>query len=455
MCELTTPLVFHNVTLCTCDFARARIPPFIGKYVKTLTLLAIDHEKLSFQEWDDRMWEKNDGDYRSDLDENSLLYDDRHAKQAFGIYEKSHQDIRMASGLCMARLQSSLRWMQRLRKVVVTDTVYQFVTRRYDNCALTDCKFKDDDHTIFGLPPISGLPKLGPMILEFLLSGLARCQCPMKKLVIQGCERTSALGYESLVYTSPQGLLRLQSIGSMLSKLTKLTMVLETDDFMTAARFQRSGTEMAPIAHTLSHARNLRFLKLGTAPDNAEGHHISDRPFANIRVVLLGCVFSKLTTILLEGFEATVTDLLNFTDGSPCLVNLSIWSTCLTSGTWADALDRWKKSLVCLKHVDLNWLIGSMGPDSQTIWLSDWFRDRYVEERADGGYMNRNGRIQDFFFNGGINPFSVEGLRYDYGYYPALIRVHGTVLDQVPWWLEGRVDIPRTIWENTEDPLTR
>ncbi|KAL8980356.1 MAG: hypothetical protein Q9205_004538 [Flavoplaca limonia] len=384
--EMITPLLFKHLSMRTWDVGRANVPEFYAKHVKSLTLFAVNYEYLSRSEWIDRLRSQHGSEGRH-LNE-TFFNHEHHVEQGFKIYEQCRKDKAYKTQGWMHGLFNSLQWMKCLENVVVTNAKYEVETNQYNNCGLDSCDHRDKNHTIFGLAPTSGLPEFGRSFLNPLLGRLATFSCPIKTLDVSSSPATTDFKHRALQYTPPSGLALLLGVDNMLSKMTMLSLDLNPIYMMNPGAFQQSGNRMTPMACFLSRGQNLRTLKLELS------HHPEG---TDIRTMLLGCAFPKLTTLVLNGFEATTADLLSFTDGSPLLVALQIFQTDLMSGSWSNVLAHWQKTLKQLDRIQFVGLWGStLNTDFEGnplgshdgIWQSNWFLARNYIDHESGGMFH-------------------------------------------------------------------
>ncbi|KAI4271150.1 MAG: hypothetical protein LQ337_006205 [Flavoplaca oasis] len=381
--EVITPLLFKHLSMHTWEVGKANVPEFYAKHVKSLTLFAVDYERLSRSEWIGRLRNQIENEGRH-LNE-AFFTHEHHVEQGFKIYEQCRKDKMYETQGWMFGLFNSLQWMKCLENVVVTNAKHEVETDHYNNCGLDSCDYRDKDHTIFGLAPASGLPEFGRAILNPLLGRLAKFSCPIKTLDVSSSPATTNLKHRALQYTPPSGLALLLGVENMLSQMTMLSLDLNPVYMMNLGAFQQPGKGMTPMACFLSCGKNLRTLKL-------ELSHHPER--TDIRTMLLGCAFPKLTTLILNGFEATTADLLSFIDGSPLLVIVRIFQTHLKSGSWSNVLAHWQKTLKQLNCIQFVGLGGStLSTDFEgnpigvhdDIWQSNWFLARnYVDQKGGG-----------------------------------------------------------------------
>ena len=120
-----------------------------------------------------------------------------------------------------------------------------------------------------------------------------------------------------------------------------------------------------------------------------------DLGVTNFESILGCCRFRRLKSLILGGFNSTAEELIQFFEGSKDLKQVTIHEHELKAGVWEQVADGMKRSLPNLKDVELNNLMGGLD--------KKW-------EATDDGFFNYYGRVEDFFFRDGGNPFTEEAM---------------------------------------------
>lgn len=147
------------------------------------------------------------------------------------------------------------------------------------------------------------------------------------------------------------------------------------------------------VARALSAAQNLESLCIRLSCGTED--HIPVTAFDAIFDE--NCQFPKLRSLILSGFNSTLEQLLQFYDISNGLEQLTLQGHTLESKTWEEFATKTRASLTSLKSIELSWVSGGM-PST-------------FGEFSDGEFsLDTFGRVQDFFFRDGANPFSEQAL---------------------------------------------
>ncbi|KAL8848654.1 MAG: hypothetical protein Q9221_006328 [Calogaya cf. arnoldii] len=390
---LARPL-FDKIILPT-DRVRP-LPRGIGRHISTMTLQAVDCECLDYMSWCDLLIQSK---IPADLRRDPLYRDRPHRKQAFKLYKLCRKDLQRNTTLCMTLLSNSLEHMPNLRHIYLTDALLE---RREDLyvtnlCKLPDCQYRDHDHTVLALPPISGLQTLGFKILSRLVKGLSRMRNSLPELTIRSAELGSiytGFHYDALVTQSAQVATQRPHFVNVLSNLKALTLQLLYSETLERAYF--AGHNHFNVSQILAHANNLVSLDLSTEPDYGN----DNESFPDFRQIFHNCAFPFLETLTLGGFESTAPELIALTNGTPRIVKLVLSSHLLVLGTWRAILDHWKIHLPDIKNVELYELFETSGPDTMKMVCRS--SSLPGDERA---YWDRH-LVLAFFVLDAVNPFA-------------------------------------------------
>ncbi|KAI4271151.1 MAG: hypothetical protein LQ337_006206 [Flavoplaca oasis] len=382
-------------------------PTHFGYLVTTLTLQAVDYEELHCREWGAELKERWHGHYMTD----KLLYNDsQHRRQACRIYRRCRQKLQNDTLRFLALLGDFLQYMPNLEHIRITDAAYGIREEPYANsqCQIRGCPFQGEgvhqDHTVFALPPTSGLKTLGSIILDRLMLGLSRMQRHLPTLTIASTqdEHWTGLHIRTLVSSPAPINTQLPHFVGVISNLTGLTLQLRYDDY--AQRDSWNGPQINDVSRILVNATNLESLNLSVEPDNED---LESSP-ADFRPILGGCVFHQLKSLTLSGLQSTPGELLGFTDHSSRLVRLDFRSHELLLGNWGPVLEHWKLHLQSLRYVEL--------ADLSEIWRPGLRWGEFVcrscdddydpVESGESAYTDLQNNIRRFFFSDGSNPFS-------------------------------------------------
>ncbi|KAL8752995.1 MAG: hypothetical protein Q9199_005362 [Rusavskia elegans] len=403
---LIIPLLMMRITTQTDQVSPRRWSALysIGHLVTTLTLQAVDYENFDDRDWPDELdWRWNG----YDLNDNLLYHDPHHRNQALGVYHRCRQKMQTDTLTCMTLLGDFLRHLPNLQHVCITDAAYKVRKKPYANkrCSIPNCRFPGQDHTVLALPPTSGLQALGFTILSGLVLGLSRTETRLPNLTIKSPQgwKDTGLHYGTLISHPAPVITQLPYFVNVISNLTELTLWLRYDEGLERSYF--AGQQVFNVSRILSNATNLVQLDLSAEP----GYGDNDGSLADFRAVFYNCVFHRLRSLTMYGFESSKAELLEFTDGCPNLVKLDIDSHELILGTWAAILEHWKTHLLSLSFVELNDLFqepGGVRPSTVKSICSMGHSDDEPSTNGERAYLDLRGRVQAFFSQGAINPFS-------------------------------------------------
>jgi len=318
-----------------------------------------------------------------------------HEKHAYTLYCKAraeHIDI-MRSAKFLAQLCQVLVGLPAVRKLVFTDYGCGFNSessdldphgfwKRYDLCPLESCTLSKADHAEFYIGPDPGYGNHDPNPWQLVMQALLVADPPITEIVSKSIHYRGLIPMGSFIMTPRQ----IQDVTMSSKVLTKLRLSLSDED-INQSEFHRSYVEESSVSRALSAAVNLRnlFIKI-------DGRLGGASTFFSI--ILKGCRFPKLRSLILVNMDAEEQELLDFLGASPLLENLFLCLFDLDAGSWESAAAR-VKSILQLKRMEFAKLSGPFLPsllDSGHIISTD---HRLVE---------------DFFLRNGENPFTTQAV---------------------------------------------
>lgn len=325
-----------------------------------------------------------------------------HQAYAFRKYceVRNHQKGLLETGTCLAYLCRALRNLPNLQKLSVKDLgsePFGSVNNLYDDrlaeslgpCEEIGCQVPQNEHLGFLVRPQSGFFHEVANSWNLVMLASWAVGTLVRELAV---DSGANLPLRSFLDTEKPWNLYL--IFQSLTKL-RLNLVIDLDssgreDYMDADCFRRG-----LVSHALSGAKNVRclYIKAIIRIDLDEY-----KPMTPFQTILGTCQFPKLRSLILSGFDSTTEELLTFLGASTQLQQLTLIHHGLLSGTWEKAADCMRGFLKSLQEVVINNVHDDLAASSPVL--------NYLQ----GRYMDHFGRVQDFFFRDGPNPFNAESL---------------------------------------------
>lgn len=387
--KAVVPHLFDEVFLSTnpadfeiADLTMRTFTPFI----KTVTFSSVYYMPV---QWIVSKREGKSQVPKSMRGEDSDLFD-QHLRIEYANYCRlgDEQQEALESGTCLAQLISALQYLPNLQKLVLADfgckgvrSEMELRGRGHWNadevCPLSRCSTSKIGHLRFRVRPQSGSyhKKANPWSLAML--ALWATKHPLKELALEPQKwRGLPICHFDMKMQRPY------ELRNIFQSLKKLRLVLD-DVSEPEDPVDLEGS----VARALSAAKNLESLCIQLGGGTWNQFNKSVTAFGAI--LDKNCQFPKLRSLILSEFDSTQEQLLDFFDISNGLEQLTLQGHHLKSGTWKEFATKTRESLLSLKDIELSF--------SYEGWHHEEFCDCF-------------GRVQDFFFRDGANPFSEQAL---------------------------------------------
>lgn len=230
------------------------------------------------------------------------------------------------------------------------------------------------------------------------MRALAVADPPITEIVSMSTQFSRLIPMGCFVMTPSQ----VHDVAMRFKVLTKLRLSLRKED-----TDQNEGTMSyvvgRSVARALSAAVKLRSLFIihnGTLDDEEE-------TWTYCSILLKGCRFPELRSLVLAGFDAEEEELLEVLEASPRLENLFLCGVIITAGLWASAATR-MRSIFQLKRVEVIGLQDDATPPTRFS--------------AECEILADHRHVEDFFLRDGENPFTRQAVKAHYDKYPPAQR---------------------------------
>lgn len=329
-----------------------------------------------------------------------------HEHDAFAAYCKmrvEHDKI-IKSGELLAQLRKLLMRLPAVRKLALTvrgcGFMYksnQFYSHHLwksrDFCPRGPCTRPPVHHARYHIAPESAYKNDHPNLWHLIMRALSIADPPITEIVSKSTQYSCLIPMGSFVMTPRQ----MQDVTMRFRTLTKLRLSLSNEDTNQNEGALRYVDDNS-VARALSAAVNLKNLFIQNDGDIRS----TDDTWSFGSVILEGCRFPELRSLILVNIDTEEEKLLNLLGASPRLENLFLCSFALYAGFWASAAAR-MKSILHLKNVE----------------ITDFSDDLLSSPKVEPQYVfNSDHRlIEDFFLREGENPFTEQAIKDFYNNY--------------------------------------
>lgn len=386
--------IFMSLNMADLRIAKLVILQF-KQYIRTLVFSSVYYLDADWESFVDAFKEEN-GFYGESSDEEpdeEFFTDvDDHFNYAFKLYKTARKNQResLRTGLPSAYLSFALTSSPTIQKIVLTDSsssrsmsresIQAFEPRRSKNCPEMGCVLEDTEHFPSEVRQSGFSRHSSANPWRLILQALSVTNSSVRDLSMVPEDRESPMNTSAFSMSPGE----LSQAKLCFQSLTKIHLSCAWDN----ARFSPRHIHQN-VAKLLRCAVNLEYLAL-VAYEERDPATFDNCP---LQVVLGGCTFPKLKSLILAFFEFTEAELLTLLTPSRNLKQLTIDCSILKEGSWARVVDWARASFPNLKNVQLNQLYGG-------------FEDPW----ADTEYMDVYGNVRDFFSAQGANPFTTKAL---------------------------------------------
>lgn len=309
----------------------------------------------------------------------------------------------MEGGELLTNLGVILSKSPNIRKMILTDygndDAFDY-NERYTHdpwkqealCPFLECKLSVSEHISFHIrprPPYTNKPN--PLHLAMLAISAAKSLITELEILHNG--EHPFLAKDSFLMTARQSC----HFNLSVQHLTKLRMRI--------GKFNAQDTHPdSVVSKALSVAVNLESLFIDAEEPIAK----SDFDSLIVMSSVLGdCRFPKLRSLILKYMVSRENELLDFLTASPYLKHLTLDAFELVDVSWEVLVER-IRSAVQLESVMLKRLCGEFSDSLINLTLIDYIID-------DSICTNHHRLVENFFLQGGENPFTVEAMNLWYG----------------------------------------
>lgn len=329
-----------------------------------------------------------------------------HWNQAWKLYRRLalYQRQTAVSGRMLAVLNKAFNTLNHVRKLTIggpadpgqldTSQIYGPEISKETLCPCPDdCELDERSHFAYLLPPESWHHRSMDEVWYPVMVALSVSNARITEINTNS-SRGRGLGACLAITAFDSVDHRFKYVLERMEILTKLHLDIGINQF----RLQQKICGRGDIAKALSRARNLESLYIHTCqegPDMTDlepefPHHThTETHFTKFQVILGGCHFPKLRSLILQSIEVSEVEFIPFLHNSPLLESLLLSTISLNQGRWHSVAEKIRE--LKFKKVVLEWLRG-VGPMNEE-W--DWF---YGDQQM----------TDDFFFGNGENPLVVK-----------------------------------------------
>lgn len=377
--QAAAPYLFDTVFL-SFEMADLRIAKLVADrfkhYIHTLVFSSYYYEPMDEGEFADALDIKSDATGVWHWAHLHLEY----GHQLYCNARKTYKET-LQNGSCAAYLALILASSANVRKIILTDTessrsIALESLREYESrplkCPVEGCVQSNFQH--YGIVGHQSGFSLGNAANPWraVILGLTATRTRVEELTMEPGHRERAT--ETSAFKLSPGDLGQAKV--CFAALTKIRLSLD----LTRSVAHRN------VAKLLRSAINLECLALDTLYGEWDGIMLHE--------VLARCKFGKLKSLNLAFFHSTKDELLGLVEHSRGLEHITLDGHTLTSGSWMHVAKWIRSSLPLLKSAEMNYLYRG-------------FSIAY----ADTVYMDVYGRVGDFLFANGKNPFTTKAIK--------------------------------------------